>query len=151
VLFGLCNSIQSEVSPKSSFSVLSLAATISLMNGSLATTVIEVGISLPKLSTIVIVGAERMGLATLHQLRGRVSRTGLKGYCYLFTHDESNKRLKEFARTTNGFQIAKLDLKFRKSGDLLTGKAQSGKEFLWLDMGEDEEIVKEAKRRADGR
>ena len=117
----------------------------------LATTVIEVGISLPKLSTIVIVGAERMGLATLHQLRGRVSRTGLKGYCYLFTHDESNKRLKEFARTTNGFQIAKLDLKFRKSGDLLTGKAQSGKEFLWLDMGEDEEIVKEAKRRADGR
>jgi len=115
----------------------------------LATTVIEVGISLPKLSTIIIVGAERMGLATLHQLRGRVSRNGLKGYCYLFTHDKNNVRLKEFAKTTNGFEIARLDLKFRKSGDLLTGKAQSGKEFLWLDLAEDEEIVKEAKLMAE--
>ncbi|RUM44725.1 MAG: ATP-dependent DNA helicase RecG [Hydrogenimonas sp.] len=113
----------------------------------LATTVIEVGISLPKLSTIVIVGAERMGLATLHQLRGRVSRNGLKGYCYLFTHDVKNPRLQAFAQTTNGFEIARLDLKFRKSGDLLTGRVQSGKEFLWLDMGEDEEVVKEAKER----
>ncbi|WP_300368855.1 ATP-dependent DNA helicase RecG [Hydrogenimonas sp.] len=114
----------------------------------LATTVIEVGISLPKLSTIVIVGAERMGLATLHQLRGRVSRTGLKGYCFLFTHDTDNERLKAFARTTNGFEIARLDLKFRKSGDLLDGKVQSGEAFKWLDMAEDEEIVREAKRRA---
>ncbi len=111
----------------------------------LATTVIEVGISLPKLSTIVIVGAERMGLATLHQLRGRVSRTGLRGYCFLFTHDMQNERLKSFAQTTNGFEIARLDLKFRKSGDLLTGKMQSGKEFVWLDMAEDEEIVRSAK------
>jgi len=111
----------------------------------LATTVIEVGISLPKLSTIIIVGAERMGLATLHQLRGRVSRNGLKGYCYLFTHNKNSLRLKEFAKTTNGFEIARLDLKFRKSGDLLTGKAQSGKEFLWLDLAEDEEIVRKAK------
>ncbi|BDY13499.1 ATP-dependent DNA helicase RecG [Hydrogenimonas cancrithermarum] len=117
----------------------------------LATTVIEVGISLPKLSTIVIVGAERMGLATLHQLRGRVSRTGLKGYCFLFTHDVKNERLQSFAKTANGFEIARLDLKFRKSGDLLRGKMQSGKEFVWLDMGEDEKIVEAAKRRADGR
>ncbi|WP_456451555.1 ATP-dependent DNA helicase RecG, partial [Hydrogenimonas sp.] len=72
----------------------------------LATTVIEVGISLPKLSTVVIVGAERMGLATLHQLRGRVSRTGLKGYCFLFTHQPQSERLAAFAKTTNGFEIA---------------------------------------------
>ena len=117
----------------------------------LATTVIEVGISLPKLSTVVIVGAERMGLATLHQLRGRVSRTGLKGYCFLFTHDEKSERLKAFAKTTNGFEIARLDLKFRKAGDLLNGRVQSGKEFVWLDMAEDEEIVREAKRQAEGR
>jgi ATP-dependent DNA helicase RecG len=115
----------------------------------LATTVIEVGISLPKLSTIVIVGAERMGLATLHQLRGRVSRTGLKGYCFLFTRDTQNERLAAFCKTTNGFEIARLDLKFRKAGDLLGGKVQSGKEFRWLDMGEDEGIVAEAKRRAE--
>ncbi|WP_353661171.1 ATP-dependent DNA helicase RecG [Hydrogenimonas sp. SS33] len=107
----------------------------------LATTVIEVGISLPKLSTIVIVGAERMGLATLHQLRGRVSRTGLKGYCFLFTNDPKNARLKAFCQTKNGFEIARLDLKFRQSGDLLDGRAQSGKAFRWLDMAEDEGIV----------
>ncbi|WP_236579194.1 ATP-dependent DNA helicase RecG [Hydrogenimonas urashimensis] len=116
----------------------------------LATTVIEVGISLPRLSTIVIVGAERMGLATLHQLRGRVSRTGLKGYCFLFTYDENNERLAAFAKTTNGFEIARLDLKFRKSGDLLDGKAQSGKAFRWLDVAEDEEIVKAAIKKAEG-
>ncbi|WP_347400463.1 ATP-dependent DNA helicase RecG [Sulfurimonas hydrogeniphila] len=55
----------------------------------IATTVVEVGISLPRLSTVVIVGAERLGLSTLHQLRGRVSRTGLKGYCFLYTNKKS--------------------------------------------------------------
>ncbi|MDX1295917.1 MAG: ATP-dependent DNA helicase RecG [Sulfurimonadaceae bacterium] len=109
----------------------------------LATTVVEVGISLPRLSTVVIVGAERLGLSTLHQLRGRVSRTGLKGYCYLFTHQKTTERIDAFATTDNGFDIAALDLKFRQSGDLLTGKNQSGKKFMWVDMAEDEAIVKE--------
>ena len=112
----------------------------------IATTVVEVGISLPKLSTIVIVGAERLGLSSLHQLRGRVSRTGLKGYCYLFTHQENSARLEQFCKTTNGFDIAQLDLKFRQSGDLLTGINQSGKKFKWLSMGEDIEVVKEVKK-----
>lgn len=114
----------------------------------LATTVVEVGISLPRLSTIVIVGADLMGLATLHQLRGRVSRTGLKGYCFLFTRNYKSERLKAFANTKNGFEIARLDLKFRKSGDLPDGKVQSGKSFRWIDMAEDERIVKEARERA---
>ena len=109
----------------------------------LATTVVEVGISLPRLSTVVIVGAERLGLSTLHQLRGRVSRTGLKGYCYLFTHQKTTERIDAFSQTDNGFDIAALDLKFRQSGDLLTGKNQSGKKFMWVDMAEDEVIVKE--------
>lgn len=111
----------------------------------LATTLIEVGISLPKLSTIIIVGAERMGLATLHQLRGRVSRNGLKGYCFLFTYSHNNQRLKDFAKTTNGFEIAELDLKYRKSGDLLDGERQSGNEFKFFVQSEDEEIVKISK------
>ncbi len=108
----------------------------------LATTVVEVGISLPKLTTIIIVGAERLGLSTLHQLRGRVSRNGLKGYCYLYTNKTKSERLDAFVKTDNGFDIAALDLKFRKSGDLLVGKTQSGDKFRWVDMGEDEEIVK---------
>lgn len=112
----------------------------------LATTVVEVGISLPKLSTIVISGADRLGFATLHQLRGRVSRTGLKGYCFLYSK-KSSERLKEFIKTKNGFEIAELDLKFRNSGDLLNGTTQSGKNFEWLSLVEDEEIIKRAREK----
>jgi len=112
----------------------------------IATTVVEVGISLPRLTTVVIVGAERLGLSTLHQLRGRVSRTGLKGYCFLYTNQQKSQRLEEFVRTTSGFDIANLDLKFRKSGDLLKGNIQSGNRFEWVDIAEDEEVVTEVKR-----
>ena len=111
----------------------------------LATTLIEVGISLPKLSTIVIVAPERLGLATLHQLRGRVSRNGLKGYCYLFTKKEPTKRLKEFCKTLDGFKIAELDLKLRESGDILKGNKQSGKQFKFFNLSEDENILEEVK------
>ncbi|MDR2080486.1 MAG: ATP-dependent DNA helicase RecG [Campylobacteraceae bacterium] len=112
----------------------------------LATTVVEVGISLPKLSTIIIVGAERLGLATLHQLRGRVSRTGLKGYCYLYTNQPHNTRLKEFANTVSGFDIAELDLKYRQSGDILSGVLQHGVQFKWFSLSEDSDILMKAKR-----
>jgi ATP-dependent DNA helicase RecG len=113
----------------------------------IATTVVEVGISLPRLTTVVIVGAERLGLSTLHQLRGRVSRTGLKGYCYLYTNQNITKRLDEFVNTTSGFDIANLDLKFRKSGDLLKGLHQSGTAFRWVDIAEDEKIVSQVKEK----
>jgi ATP-dependent DNA helicase RecG len=113
----------------------------------LATTVVEVGISLPRLTLIVIVGAERLGLATLHQLRGRVGRNGLKSWCYLFSNTSGNERLEKFCQTTNGFDIAKLDLKFRNSGDIIDGTIQSGQRFRWLDMAEDEYIIAEAKVR----
>ncbi len=113
----------------------------------LATTVVEVGISLPKLTLIVIVGAERLGLATLHQLRGRVGRNGLKSWCYLYSNFKASERLTLFAQTDNGFDIAKLDLKFRDSGDILDGSIQSGQKFKWLDMGEDEEVIAYAKER----
>ena len=113
----------------------------------LATTVVEVGISLPRLTLIVIVGAERLGLATLHQLRGRVGRNGLKSWCYLYSNTTQNFRLEQFARTNNGFDIAKLDLKFRDSGDILDGTIQSGQRFKWLDMAEDEAIIARAKNR----
>jgi len=111
----------------------------------IATTLVEVGISLPKLSTIVIVGAERLGLATLHQLRGRVSRNGLKGYCFLYTNQNQSERLDEFKKTNNGFDIAELDLRYRKGGDVLGGLRQSGQKFEYYDMEED--ILIEAKRR----
>ncbi len=113
----------------------------------LATTVVEVGISLPRLTLIVIVGAERLGLATLHQLRGRVGRNGLKSWCYLYSNSSENFRLEQFAQTNNGFDIAKLDLKFRDSGDILDGSIQSGQRFKWLDMADDEAVIVRAKER----
>ena len=113
----------------------------------IATTLVEVGISLPNLSTIVIVGAERLGLATLHQLRGRVSRNGLKGYCFLYTNQNDSKRLTDFSNTNNGFDIAELDLEYRKGGDILGGVKQSGQKFEFYDM--EEKILIEAKKRLE--
>ncbi len=110
-----------------------------------STTVVEVGISLPRLTTVVIVGAERLGLSTLHQLRGRVSRTGLKGYCFLYTNQKSSNRLNRFVKTNSGFDIANLDLKYRKSGDLLKGINQSGSQFKWVDLAEDTQIAQKVK------
>ncbi|PAF43358.1 ATP-dependent DNA helicase RecG [Helicobacter sp. 11S03491-1] len=112
----------------------------------LATTLIEVGISLPKLSTIVIIAPERLGLATLHQLRGRVSRNGLKGYCFLYTHTKDSMRLQDFSKNLSGFEIAELDLKYRNSGDLLNGERQSGMEFEFFDIKDDQDILIEVKQ-----
>ncbi|MDR3345601.1 MAG: ATP-dependent DNA helicase RecG [Campylobacteraceae bacterium] len=112
----------------------------------LATTVVEVGISLPKLSTIVIVGAEHLGLATLHQLRGRVSRVGLEGYCYLYTNNVKNERLSEFANTKSGFDIAELDLNYRQSGDVLSGILQHGVQFKWFSLKDDKKVLLEAQK-----
>ena len=110
----------------------------------LATTLIEVGISLPKLSTIIIIAPERLGLATLHQLRGRVSRNGLQGYCYLYTHTPDSARLREFAAHLSGFDIAQIDLRYRKGGDILQGRTQSGAQWVWADLSEDEAIFTRA-------
>jgi len=111
----------------------------------IATTLVEVGVSLPNLSTIVLVAPERLGLASLHQLRGRVSRNGLKGYCYLFTKQPDNPRLAAFKDTLDGFEIAELDLLFRQGGDLLRGDIQSGKHFKWFDPKSDIKILEYAK------
>ncbi len=110
----------------------------------LATTMVEVGISLPRLSTIVIVGAEKLGFSSLHQLRGRVSRNGLKGYCFLFSYSQNIQRLRDFASTTNGFEIAELDLNYRQSGDLLNGLIQHGVSFKYFDIKEDKNLVLKA-------
>lgn len=113
----------------------------------LSTTVIEVGISLERLSMIVIVGAEKLGLASLHQLRGRVGRVGLESFCYLYTKQKQiPTRLLEFAKTLDGFKIAELDLKNRLSGDLLDGKIQHGNSFKFFNLSDDEKIVYEVKK-----
>lgn len=112
----------------------------------LATTLMEVGISLPRLSTIIIVGAEKLGMATLHQLRGRVGRVGLPSFCYFYTKQElMPQRLIELSKTLDGFVVAELDLKNRMSGDLIDGFMQHGNKFSFFDFATDEDILREAK------
>ena len=85
-----------------------------------ATTVIEVGVNVPNASVMVIESAERFGLSQLHQLRGRVGRGAEQSYCILMTShklgDHSKTRLETMCKTTDGFEIAEVDLKLRGPG-----------------------------------
>lgn len=96
-----------------------------------ATTVVEVGITIPDLRRVVVVSPERLGLAQLHQLRGRVARKGGQGWCDLFAptalKDEQQQKLQAFMRCRDGFEVAELDMQLRGFGDLsLEGVQQSG-------------------------
>jgi ATP-dependent DNA helicase RecG len=102
-----------------------------------STPVIEVGVDIPDASIIVIESAERYGLASLHQLRGRVGRGKKEGFCVVIpsTFSKSSfERLKNLEITSNGLKLAELDLKNRGEGDI-TGRMQSGvKNFKFTDL-----------------
>ncbi len=90
-----------------------------------ATSVVEVGVNVPNATQIIIEGAERFGLAQLHQLRGRVIRSNHQAYCYLFSETNSEKtfaRLKAMTTAKNGFELSEIDLTLRGSGELGGGK-----------------------------
>ena len=94
-----------------------------------ATTVIEVGVNVPNASVMIIESAERFGLSQLHQLRGRVGRGAEQSYCILMTShklgNDSKTRMETMVRSSDGFEIAEVDLKLRGPGDLM-GTQQSG-------------------------
>lgn len=90
-----------------------------------ATSVVEVGVNVPNATVIIIEGAERFGLAQLHQLRGRVIRSNHQAYCYLFATSKTAKtteRLKALVTAKNGFELSELDLALRGAGELGGGK-----------------------------
>lgn len=90
-----------------------------------ATSVVEVGVNVENASLIIIEGAERFGLAQLHQLRGRVIRSNHQAYCYVFTESQSEKsrgRLKALVTAKNGFKLAEFDLIQRGAGELAGAK-----------------------------
>lgn len=97
-----------------------------------ATTVIEVGVNISNATVMVIESAEKFGLSQLHQLRGRVGRGADQSYCVLITSykltQEARRRMETMVRTTDGFEIAEVDLQLRGPGDL-EGTQQSGVPF----------------------
>lgn len=114
-----------------------------------ATTVIEVGVNVPNASVMVIESAEKFGLSQLHQLRGRVGRGAEQSFCILMTDvklsRDSRTRLETMVRTTDGFEIADVDLQLRGPGDL-SGTQQSGIiDLLIADLAKDGEILRVAR------
>lgn len=119
-----------------------------------STTVIEVGVDVPNATTMVVLDADLFGLATLHQLRGRVGRGSAKGLCLLVTpmHPASKpfERLRVLEETSNGFEIAERDLELRREGDIL-GVAQSGSrsQLRLLSLRKDAETITQARELCD--
>ena len=114
-----------------------------------ATTVIEVGVNISNASVMIIESAERFGLAQLHQLRGRVGRGADQSYCILMTShklsENARTRLETMVKTSDGFEIAEVDLKLRGPGDIM-GTQQSGVLNLKIaDIIKDHEILKIAR------
>ncbi|HLD21201.1 MAG TPA: ATP-dependent DNA helicase RecG [Patescibacteria group bacterium] len=112
-----------------------------------STTVVEVGVDIPNASVMVIVGAERFGLAQLHQLRGRVGRSDIQSYCYLLPEQlsgTSEARLRAMEETTDGFRLAQIDLDLRGAGNVF-GNAQSGFADFQLATPADTDLMKKAR------
>jgi ATP-dependent DNA helicase RecG len=118
-----------------------------------ATTVVEVGVDVATASTMVIMDADRFGVSQLHQLRGRIGRSGIPGLCLLVTAlpegSPARDRLHAVAATRDGFTLARIDLEQRREGDVL-GAAQSGRRssLRLLSVIHDENVILAAREAA---
>ncbi len=116
-----------------------------------ATSVVEVGVNVPNATVIIIEGAERFGLAQLHQLRGRVIRSNDQAYCYVFADSKTDKtvqRLKAFKNSSNGFELAEFDLKLRGPGEL-SGNKQWGISDIGMEALRNLKMVEAARAEAE--
>jgi ATP-dependent DNA helicase RecG len=116
-----------------------------------ATSVVEVGVNVPNATVIIIEGAERFGLAQLHQLRGRVIRSNDQAYCYVFADSKTQKtvdRLKAFKNSSNGFELAEFDLKLRGPGEL-SGNKQWGISDIGMEALKNLKMVEAARTEAE--
>jgi ATP-dependent DNA helicase RecG len=118
-----------------------------------STTVIEVGVDVPDATVIIIEDADHFGLATLHQLRGRVGRSSYQSYCFLLTRsakEDALKRLQVLEKTNNGFEVSEADLKMRGPGELFGLKQHGLPEFKITSLlrEKDLEILEIARKEA---
>ncbi len=116
-----------------------------------ATSVVEVGVDVPNATLMAIQGAERFGLAQLHQLRGRISRGTYPGYCCLLTEasgEAAQRRLSALVRSNDGFELSDIDFELRGPGELI-GDRQHGLPALHMaDLARDRAVLEEARRNA---
>jgi len=104
-----------------------------------ATTVIEVGVNVPRATVMVIEGAQRFGLAQLHQLRGRVGRGSQESWCFMMA--EPNERLKTLVATNDGFEVAKKDLELRGAGEFFGTRQHGEPEMPALMLSSDSRLL----------
>jgi ATP-dependent DNA helicase RecG len=119
-----------------------------------ATTVIEVGVDVPNASTMIVLDADRFGVAQLHQLRGRVGRGGVPGLCLFVTRSEpstvARERVDAVAATLDGFELAQVDLELRREGNVLGANQSGGRSSLkLLRVARDGELIAEARAAAE--
>lgn len=114
----------------------------------ISTTVVEVGINVPNATIISIINAERFGLSSLHQLRGRVGRGEYQSYCFLISqtdNDISKARLRIMEKTQDGFEIAEEDLRLRKSGEIFGTRQTGFSDLKFIDIIQDVKTIKAVK------
>jgi ATP-dependent DNA helicase RecG len=116
-----------------------------------ATTVVEVGLDIPLATVMLVEHAERFGLSQLHQLRGRVGRSGIKSYCFLMTGssvtEDASKRIEAMTEISDGFKISEIDLQIRGPGEIL-GTRQHGMPELKVADLTDTRLISLARRLA---
>ena len=110
----------------------------------ICTTIVEVGVDVKNATMMVIFDADRFGLATLHQLRGRVGRNDLQSYCYLIC-DKEKERLNVMCESNDGFYISQKDFEIRGEGDLFGTKQSGDMSFKIADIKRDYKILLQAK------
>lgn len=106
----------------------------------ISTTVVEVGVDVKNATVMVIFDADRFGLSTLHQLRGRVGRNDLQSYCYLIS-DKDKERLKIMEETSDGYKISEADFKLRGQGDLFGNRQSGALSFRLSDVRKDYDLL----------